>query len=53
MLFVEGKWFYNHMLNLRKNKEFREINVCHLKEVEHFDKNHNLILSKLNYLSAA
>lgn len=53
MLFVEGKWFYNHMLNLRKNQEFREINVCHLKEVEHFDKNHNVILSKLNYLSAA
>ena len=53
MLFVEGKWFYNHMLNLRKNKEFREINVCYLKEVEHFDKNHNVVLSKLNYLSAA
>ena len=53
MLFVEGKWFYNHMLNLRKNKEFREINVGYLKEVEHFDKNHNVVLSKLNYLSAA
>ena len=53
MLFVEGKWFYNHMLNLRKSQEFREINVCHLKEVEHFDKNRNLISTKLNYISAA
>ena len=53
MLFVEGKWFYNHMLNLRKNQEFRDINVCHLKEVKHFDKNKEEIISKLDYLSAA
>ena len=53
MLFIEGKWFYNHMLNLRKNQEFREINVCHLKEVKHFNKNKEEIISKLEYLSAA
>ena len=53
MLFVEGKWFYNHMLNLRKNQEFREINVCHLKEVKHFNKNKEEIISKIEYLSAA
>ena len=53
MLFVEGKRFYNHMLNLRKNQEFRDINVCHLKEVKHFNKNKEEIISKLDYLSAA
>ena len=53
MLFVEGKWFYNHMLNLRKNQELREINVCHLKEVKHFNKDKEEIISKLDYLSAA
>ena len=40
MLFVEGKWFYNHMLNLHKEKELREINACQVKEVERFDKEH-------------
>ena len=53
MLFVEGKWFYNHMLNLRKSQEFRDINVCHLKEVKHFNKDKEEIISKLDYLSAA
>ena len=53
MLFVEGKWFYNHLLNLRKEKEFREINVCQLKEVCHLDKDHNLIYSSLQFISAA
>lgn len=40
MLFVEGKWFYNHILNLHKEKELREINACQVKEVERFDKEH-------------
>ena len=53
MLFIEGKWFYNHMLNLRKEKEFREINVCKIKEIDHFDKNHNQVHERLNYISAA
>ena len=53
MLFVEGKWFYNHMLNLRKDQEFRDINVCKLKEIDRLDKDHNLIHSKLEYISAA
>lgn len=53
MLFVEGKWFYNHMLNLHKDMELREINVCKVKEIDHFDKNHNLVHEKLNFISAA
>lgn len=31
MLFVEGKWFYNHMLNLHKDQALRNINVCKIK----------------------
>ena len=53
MLFVEGKWFYNHLLNLHKEKELREINVCQVKEVNHFNKEHQKINSRLEYISAA
>ena len=53
MLFVEGKWFYNHLLNLHKEKELREINACQVKEVEHFNKEHQKINSRLEYISAA
>ncbi len=53
MLFVEGKWFYNHLLNLHKEKELREINVCQVKEVNHFNKEHQKINSRLEYILAA
>ena len=53
MLFIEGKWFYNHLLNLHKEKELREINVCQVKEVNHFNKEHQKINSRLEYISAA
>ena len=53
MLFVEGKWFYNHLLNLHKEKELREINACQVKEVNHFNKEHQKINSRLEYISAA
>ena len=36
MLFVEGKWFYNHILNLHKDIELRKINTTYIKEVKHF-----------------
>lgn len=52
MLFVEGKWFYNHLLNLHKEKELREINVCQVKEVNHFNKEHQKINSRLEYILA-
>lgn len=38
-LFVEGKWFYNHVLNIHQNgKSLRDINSTNIKEVEHFSK---------------
>jgi hypothetical protein len=53
MLFVEGKWFYNHMLSMKKNGiKLRDINTTKIKEVKHFDKDKNEIISKLEYLSS-
>ena len=53
MLFLEGKWFYNHVLNLHKSKELNKINSTDIKTVEHFDKDKKIIESRLDYLSAA
>ena len=53
MLFVEGKWFYNHMINLHKDQALRNINVCKIKSVDHFDKDRKLIHSNLEYISAS
>ena len=53
MLFVEGKWFYNHVLNMKKNGiHLRSINTTHIKTVKHFDKDKNPIESELRYLSS-
>lgn len=53
MLFVEGKWFYNHVLSMKKNGiRLRDINTTNIKEVRHFDKDTNEILSKLEHLSS-
>ena len=53
MLFVEGKWFYNHVLNMKKNGiHLRDINTTHIKTVKHFDKDKNPIESELRYLSS-
>ena len=55
MLFLEGKWFYNHVLNLHQQSGLRlsDINSTNIKVVEHYDKDKNLIQSELKYLSAA
>ena len=55
MLFVEGKWFYNHVLNLHQQSGLRlsDINSTHVKVVEHYDKNRNSVKSEVKYLSAA
>ena len=55
MLFVEGKWFYNHVLNINKIDGVRlsDINSTNIKSVKHYDKDKNLIESNLEYLSAA
>ena len=53
MLFIEGKWFYNHVLNLKKSGiKLRDINTTNIKSVRHYDKNKNLIESNLNYLGS-
>ena len=54
MLFVEGKWFYNHVLNLRNIEHLKlsEINSTHINSVKHFDKDKNEICSELKYLNS-
>ena len=51
-LFVEGKWFYNHVLNLHNNgQKLNAINTTNIKTVNHYDKDKNLIQSELKVLS--
>ena len=53
MLFVEGKWFYNHVLALKRNGiKLRDINTTNIKEVKHFGKDGNEVVSQLNQLSS-
>ena len=54
MLFLEGKWFYNHVLNLKKSngQQLQKINSTKITEVIHFDKAKNKITSKLENLSS-
>ena len=52
-LFVEGKWFYNHVLSMKKNGiRLRDINTTNIKEVRYFSKDKNEILSRLEVLSS-
>ena len=55
MLFVEGKWFYNHVLNLHQQSGMRlsDINSTNIKSVDRYDKDRNPVQSELRYLSAA
>ena len=54
MLFVEGKWFYNHVLNLnRQGQRLSDISSTTIKTIERFDKDRNPIQSELKYLSAS
>ena len=54
MLFVEGKWFYNHVLSLKKSCGVRlqDVNTTKIKEVKHFDRDHQEIVSPLQHLSS-
>lgn len=54
MLFVEAKWLYNHINNLSKNDDFNVFNVDYkdFPNIQHFDKDHNIITSELQYLSS-
>ena len=52
-LFLEGKWFYNHVLNLHKSgTKLNKINSTTIKEVEHFNKDKEKISIKLEVLSS-
>ena len=53
MLFIEGKWFYNHVLSMKKNGiKLRDINTTSIKEVKHFDKDGIEIITQLKHLSS-
>ena len=53
MLFIEGKWFYNYILSMKKNGiKLKDINTTNIKEVKHFDKDGNEIISIIQYLSS-
>jgi len=53
MLFIEGKWFYNHVLNLHKDVEFGKINTTNIKQIDKFNKDKQKETVNLEYLSAA
>ena len=53
MLFVEGKWFYNHVLSVHKSGELlKDINTSYVKSVSHYDKDKNMVSSELQVLSS-
>lgn len=53
MLFVEGKWFYNHVLSMKRNGvQLKNINTTNIKEVKHLDKDRNEVISTIQYLSS-
>ena len=52
-LFIEGKWFYNHVLNLHRNgTPFSQINTGQIKEVSHRDKAKNDLTDELTVINA-
>ncbi len=52
-LFCEGKWFYNHVLNIHQNGvQLKDINSTDIKEVQHFNKDKQQLTSKLEQLSS-
>lgn len=53
MLFVEGKWFYNHVLNLHQTGiTLKDINSTNIKEIEKFNKNKEKEVVRLNYIGS-
>lgn len=51
MMFVEGKWFWNHIVNFTETNDLKDVNTK-IKKVKHFDKDHNEVISDFNYLSS-
>ena len=53
MLFVEGKWFYNHVLNLHHSGlSLKDINSTKIKEINKFNKNNKKETTKLNFIGS-
>ena len=53
MLFVEGKWFYNHVLNLHHSGlSLKDINSTKIKEINKFNKNNEKETTKLNFIGS-
>ena len=52
-MFVEGKWFYNHVLNLHQTGlKLSEINSTHIKSVVHYDKDKNPLNDEIKVLKS-
>ena len=52
-MFVEGKWFYNHVLNLHKNGlRLSDINTTNIKLVDHYNKDRELVTDELLVLNS-
>lgn len=53
-LFVEAKWFYNYVLNVKNENKCNlcDINSTDIKSVIHLDKDRNEIESELELLSS-
>ena len=51
MMFIEGKWLYNDVVSKLQDSDFslKSYNPL-VKEVKHYDKDKNEIVSKLEYL---
>ena len=47
MLFVEGKWFYNHELRLLKDEIFKDVDPLDIEDVIHLDKDKNELRTTL------
>ena len=53
MLFLEGKWFYNHVLNLHHSGlSLKNINSTKIKEINKFNKNNEKETTKLNFIGS-
>ena len=53
MLFVEGKWFYNHELRLLKDGIFKDVDPLDIEDVIHLDKDKNEVNSMLQFLTSS
>ena len=52
-MFVEGKWFYNHVLNLHRNGlRLSDINTTNIKSVDHYNKDKELVVDELLVLNS-